>query len=178
MIFRLVALAVLIVFVPGCGPARPPQSEAEIAAEIAKVPKQHAGLWSMHFELSAFSSTGLPEPATARLRRDIEARGRLGQVVCFTPAMVDRKFAESLRHADGSICEIQNFHSDGITYDALLSCKGAGGFVGEMDFAGSTHGDSQQDRATIVMKRPGQEAVSVSYQMLIDSRRTKDCPAA
>ena len=139
----------LLPVLAGCGAAVPEQTPEQIRAEIAKIPPPRPGLWEAHFTLTEFSASGGPEGADERMRRELEARGRLGQVTCVTPESAKSAVEEGLVRYDGAFCQVQSLRVKDGGYDATLACEHDNGVVATVELGEAPPGDTVRSTARV-----------------------------
>jgi hypothetical protein len=161
----------------GCGFFEPPQSEAQIKAEIAKLPHDRPGLWSMHEKLESFSAGGVPAAVAERAQKELAARGRLGQVTCLTAEQANLSHYEQLRHFGGASCTVTAFHSDGAAFDGALQCNYANQLTGSVELSGTGSGEVQRMAYEVIMAPFKGEGPSMNYAGTMTMERTGECPA-
>jgi hypothetical protein len=166
-----------LMFLAGCGMVQASQSEDEIKAEIAKLPHDRPGLWSAHEKITAFSVKGLPDSAEAGMRKEFEARGRLGQLRCLTPDLAAANHYEQLRAFGGGSCQVIAFHSDGTTYTGALQCNFANQASGSVEISGTGAGEVQTMAYAVDMVPIKGAGPSIFYAGNATVERTGDCPA-
>lgn len=168
---------VLLISLSGCRIFEPPQSEEQIKAEIAKLPRNRPGLWSMHEELASFTAGGVPASVAARAQKELAARGRLGQVHCLTAEQASASHYDQLRGFGGGTCTVTAFHSDGTTFDAVLQCNYGNELTGSVELSGTGAGDVQHMDYAVSMAPFKGEGRSMSYAGTATMELTGECPA-
>jgi glucose/arabinose dehydrogenase len=172
---RLSNAGLAIFALAGCSLASPPQSEAEVAAELARVEPPKAGRWSSHFDLMAFEVNGAPAEVADRLQRELAARGRLGQVTCVTPGMIRDMFKGKLTTYDGAACRVIAFHVQDGAYTATLQCNYANELTGTIELAGQSGPENSRDSAQIELALISNPEKRVSYQLESRSEHLGAC---
>ena len=174
---RLRAAITLLVPLTGCDFAQPPQTQEQIQAEIAKLPRDRPGLWSVHEDIATFSAGGAPAAVAASMQKEMETQGRLGWARCITPQMAATSRYKALRSIgdESSSCTITAFHSDGQIFDAAQQCSYPNGLSGTVEFEGSAVGKVQQMKYNVAMASPEGEGPSLSYSGIRTIERTGDC---
>ena len=167
---------VLLISLSGCRIFEPPQSEEQIKAEIAKLPRDRPGLWSMHEELASFTAGGVPASVAERAQKELAARGRLGQVHCLTAEQANASHYEQLRNFGGASCTVTAFHSDGSAFDSVLQCNYANELTGSVALSGTGAGEIQRMDYEVTMAPFKGEGPSMSYAGIATMERTGECP--
>lgn len=162
---RLSWVSLTALALAGCSFTEPPQSQAEIAAEMAKVAMPTAGRWSAHYDLMAFSVDGAPAEVADRLQGELAARGRLGQVVCVTPGMIDDMLKGRMTTYDGAACQVTNFHVNEAGYAATLQCNYANELTGTIRLEGRSGPTASEESAQIELAMIRNPEKKVSYTL-------------
>lgn len=173
----LIAASVLLLTLSGCGMFEKPQTEAQIRSELDKFPRDRSGKWAMHFVLDSFSESGIPAAAEEGARREIEGRGRLGNIHCTTPAEAKSDPFTQLRNFDGATCQVLNFHSDGKAFDARLKCNYDNMVDSTVEISGAGSADSQTFKFSVSATSKKHENFKMSYSGIATAERTGECPA-
>lgn len=169
---------VAVAFIPllsACSMAQPPQSEAEVVAEMAKVAPPKPGRWSAHFELMAFAADGAPAEVADRIRRELAARGRLGQVMCLTPEMIEEAFKGKLTTYDGASCRVADFRTGEAGYTATLVCNYANEMNGTVKLSGDFGAELSRETAQVELALIREPDKRITYMLESRSELVGSC---
>jgi hypothetical protein len=160
----------------GCGAVRAEQTPAQVTAELAKAVVPRPGLWATHFDLKDLGSSDLPAAALDSARREMAARGRLGQLTCVTAGTVSAARSGVMLGMPNLFCPAAYFKTDGPSYDGVWLCRSR-----HDDATIEAQGSSTltRDVSTIIVNSsiPGSPRGRFTMELAVTTERIGDCPA-
>jgi Protein of unknown function (DUF3617) len=177
MVARCLPAILALLVMGGCSALESPQSETQMRAEMAKLPRDKPGRYAMHFEVSSFSMKGIPADRTQSVRREIEGRGRLGHILCLSAADLNADRYQMLRQFDGANCQINHFTSDGTNLKTSLKCRYDNGIVTDVTMSAVGTGEVQPFEFEVSGTAKGHPEFAMSYAGKGIYEHTGACPA-
>lgn len=176
MRYGLVSSVPLAVLLAGCEMMREDQTPDEVKAELAKAVLPQPGLWAMHFEVRSFEAAGVPAENVAKARKEIEARGRLGQLTCLTEASVAAARAGEVLGMNEMVCRVAYFKAEGEAYDGVWLCRAARDDA-TVEATGQSKADGDVSTLRVNSSIPGSQGLRFTMEVVATSKRKGDCPA-
>lgn len=160
----------------GCGPAREDQTPEQVQAELAKAVMPKPGLWAMHYEVMSFAAPGMPDAAVESARREVAARGRLGQLKCVTEATLAAARSGEVLGKSDMFCPPIYFKNDGAAYDSVWLCRSR---YDDATVEARGTATAERDVSTIQVNSsiPGSPAGRYTMELVLTTERQGDCPA-
>lgn len=172
----LIPTLALALLLTGCGTTREDQTPEQVQAELAKAVMPKPGLWAMHYEVKSFEAPGMPDAAVASARREVEARGRLGQLKCVTEATLAAARTGEVLGKQDMFCPPIYFKNDGAAYDSVWLCRSR---YDDATVEARGSAKAERDVATIEVNSsiPGSPAGRYTMEVVLTTERRGDCPA-